>query len=289
MTVDGIAMIIEPRERAVGKGVVHRLLPWRRRRMVGPFIFADHMGPDELGPGTSVEVDAHPHIGLSTLTYLFEGRMVHRDSTGSVQTIEAGAVNWMTAGSGVTHTERSPIDERDRDRRLHGLQTWIALPTDTEDGAPWFEHHDADAIPHERRGGAAIRLVAGRGWGLQSPVNVSSPLILAEIVLTDDSSIALDDDLPERAVLAIDGALSIGGQPVPHGHLAVLEPNTRPRVAGPGRAMVLGGDPVGPRNIWWNFVHSSAERIEAAKTQWANQQFPKVPGDHDPWVPLPAS
>jgi len=287
MSNDAVAMIIEPRERAVGNGVVHRLLPWRRRRMVGPFIFADHMGPDDLSPGTSVDVDAHPHIGLSTLTYLFEGRLVHRDSTGAVQTIEAGAVNWMTAGSGVTHTERSPVDERDRARRLHGLQTWIALPLESEDGAPWFEHHDADAIPHDTRDGATIRLVAGHGWGLRSPVNVSSPLVLAEIVLTGDASIDVDDDLAERAVLVIDGAVSVGGHAVPQGHLAVLEPNTRPLLAGHGRAMVLGGDPVGPRNIWWNFVHSSTERIEAAKTQWTNQQFPKVPGDHDPWVPLP--
>ena len=281
-------MIIEPRERPVGNGVVHRLLPWRLRRMVGPFIFADHMGPDDLLPGAAVDIDAHPHIGLSTLTYLFEGRLVHRDSTGAVQTIEAGAVNWMTAGSGVTHTERSPVAERGEHRRLHGLQTWIALPTDAEDSAPRFEHHDADSLPQAYGGGALLRLVAGTGWGLQSPVGVSSPLVLAEVRLSGDGSIAIDNEHRERAVLSIDGALTVAGQPLPSGHLAVLEPDTRPALAGSGHAMILGGDPVGPRHIWWNFVHRDAARIEDAKRRWTNQEFPKVPGDHDPWVPLPA-
>jgi redox-sensitive bicupin YhaK (pirin superfamily) len=285
--MDAIALIIEPRDRPVGNSVVHRLLPWRLRRMVGPFIFADHMGPEDLPPGIGVDVDAHPHIGLSTLTYLFEGRIVHRDSIGSVQTIEPGAVNWMTAGSGVTHTERSPAAERADQGRLHGLQTWIALPTDAEESAPRFEHHDAGALPHDDRGGTTLRLVAGTGWGLRSPVGVSSPLVLAELRLAADGSFAIDDEHRERAVLAIAGALTVAGHPLPQGRLAVLEPDTRPVVAGRGHAMVLGGDPVGHRHIWWNFVHSDAERIEAAKRQWTKQEFPKVPGDHDPWVPLP--
>ena len=287
MTTNAISLIIEPRERPVGKGLVHRLLPWRRHRMVGPFIFADHMGPDEMPPGVAVDVDAHPHIGLSTLTYLFEGRLVHRDSTGVVQTIDAGDVNWMTAGRGVTHTERTPIDERLEHRRLHGLQSWIALPVAAEDGAPWFEHHDAATIPFAHHDGVTVRVVAGNGWGMRSPVAVSSPLVLAELRLDDNSSIALDDAHPERAVLAVDGPLTIDDHELGHGRLAVIEPGTRPRLAGRGRAMVLGGDPVGLRHIWWNFVHSNPERIEEAKRQWSQQEFPKVPGDHDPWVPLP--
>jgi redox-sensitive bicupin YhaK (pirin superfamily) len=287
VTEDAIALLIEPRDRPVGSGIVHRLLPWRNRRMVGPFIFADHMGPDDLAPGVAVDVDAHPHIGLSTLTYLFEGRLVHRDSTGVVQTIEAGDVNWMTAGAGVTHTERTPAGERDRHRRLHGLQSWIALPTETEDGEPWFEHHHAAAIPQEHRGGATVRVVAGTGWGMRSPVAVSSPLVLADVRLSDDDSLVIDTEHREIAILAIGGALTVAGQTLPTGNLAVLEPGAQPALAGHGHAMVLGGDPVGHRHIWWNFVHSDRARIEEAKQRWTNQEFPKVPGDQDPWVPLP--
>lgn len=287
MTTDAISLIIEPRERPVGNGLVHRLLPWRSHRMVGPFIFADHMGPDDMPPGVAVDVDAHPHIGLSTLTYLFEGRLVHRDSTGVVQTIDAGDVNWMTAGRGVAHTERTPVGERQTQRRLHGLQSWIALPLANEDDAPWFEHHPASTIPIEHHHGVTVRVVAGHGWGLHAPVTVSSPLVLAELTFDDGASIVVDDTHPERAVLAVDGPLSIDDRELPHGRLAVLEPKTRPRVTGRGRVMVLGGDPVGTRHIWWNFVHSNLDRIEEAKQQWSTQQFPKVPGDHDPWVPLP--
>ena len=287
MTTDAITLLIEPRERPVGNGIVHRLLPWRSHRMVGPFIFADHMGPDDLAPGVAIDVDAHPHLGLSTLTYLFEGRLVHRDSTGAVQTIEPGDVNWMTAGAGVSHTERTPAAERDQPRRMHGLQSWIALPSDSEDGAPWFEHHSAAAIPHEVRGGATVRVVAGTGWGLQSPVAVSSPLVLAEIELSDESSIVIDGEHRERAILALDSTLTVAGHTIPQGHLAVLDEDARPLLAGRGHAMVLGGAPVGKRHIWWNFVHSDPARIEEAKQRWANQEFPKVPGDHDPWVPLP--
>ncbi|MEO5841652.1 MAG: pirin family protein [Acidimicrobiales bacterium] len=287
MTTDPIALMIEPRERPVGNGIVHRLLPWRTHRMVGPFIFADHMGPDDLAPGVAVDVDAHPHIGLSTLTYLFEGRLVHRDSTGAVQAIEPGDVNWMTAGAGVTHTERTPVADRGQQRRLHGLQSWIALPTDAEDDAPWFEHHDAASIPQKDHGAATVRVVAGTGWGLQSPVAVSSPLVLAEIRLSDEGAIQIDGEHRERAILAIDGAVTVAGQPLPQGHLAVLDPDARPLLEGRGHAMVLGGAPVGKRNIWWNFVHSDLATIEEAKRRWTNQEFPKVPGDHDPWVPLP--
>jgi redox-sensitive bicupin YhaK (pirin superfamily) len=170
---------------------------------------------------------------------------------------------------------------------MHGLQSWIALPDDAQDGAPWFEHHDATSIPQADHGGATVRVVAGNGWGLQSPVAVSSPLVLAEIRLSGDGSISLDGTHRELAVLAIDGALTVAGHALPQGHLAVLEPHARPVLAGRGHAMVLGGEPVGKRNIWWNFVHSDLATIEEAKRRWTNQEFPKVPGDHDPWVPLP--
>ena len=280
---DAIELVIDPRKRPVGNGVVRRVLPWRRHRMVGPFIFADLMGPDDVAPGARLDVDAHPHIGLSTLTYLFEGRMVHRDSLGEVQVIEAGDVNWMTAGAGVCHTERSHPADVDRTTRLHGLQSWVALPDGREDGEPSFTHVDAAAAPVD----GAVRLVAGTGWGLESPVPASSPLVLAELTLTGDT-VALDALHPERAVLAIDGDVRIAGRPIESGQLAVIERDANPVVEGIGRAMVLGGEPVGERFIWWNFVHSDRARIEQAKADWTAQRFPLVPGDHDPWVPLPA-
>jgi redox-sensitive bicupin YhaK (pirin superfamily) len=282
-SVTAFEMLIEPRTATVGAGTVRRVLPFRKRRMIGPFIFADLIGPETLGAGDGIDVDAHPHIGLSTLSYLFAGRMVHRDSTGAVSTIEPGAANWMTAGDGVTHTERSHPDDRPTSGPMHGLQTWVALPSDQENGPPSFEHQAAGAIP-ELDG---VRLVAGTGWSMESPVTVSSPLVLAELQPTDTRPISIDAAHRERGVLAIDGELSLGGTPLQSGQLAVLEPGTAPVLSGTGRAMVLGGEPVGKRFIWWNFVHSDRDRIDAAKADWSEQRFPTVPGDHDPWVPLP--
>lgn len=255
--------------------------------MVGPFIFADHLGPERLAAGRRIDIDAHPHIGLSTVTYLFAGRMVHRDSTGAVATIEPGAVNWMTAGSGICHTERTHPDDAGSDRSHHGLQTWVALPAEAEDGEPSFQHADAADIPDEVLGGVRVRLAAGSGWGMASPVPGSSPLVLAELSLADGASVEVDASHPERAVLAVDGDLFLDGHRVPAGRLAVLARDSSPTLTGVGRVMVLGGDPVGERRIWWNFVHSDSEAIEAAKDRWRNQSFPRVPGDHEPWVPLP--
>lgn len=286
--MDAVELTIEPRVRPVGGGEVLRLLPWRARRTVGPFIFADLVGPDTMSPGQGTDVDAHPHIGLSTVTYLFAGRTVHRDSTGAVQTIEPGAINWMTAGSGVTHTERSHPSDRVITRLHHGLQTWVALPDDAEDIDPAFAHHSAADLPVESANGARIRVLAGTSWGIESPVAVSSPLILAEVNLGDDGTLLLDDTQPERAVLAIDDDIAIEGHRLKRQHMAVIERGARPTLTGRGRVMVLGGEPVGKRTIWWNFVHSDPERIEAAKADWAAQRFPVVPNDHDSWVPLPA-
>src|SRR6056297_1117890 len=252
--------------------------------MIGPFIFADLIGPDTLAAGAGLDVDAHPHIGLSTLSYLFDGRMVHRDSTGAVSTIEPGAANWMTAGAGVTHTERSHPDDRPTSRPMHGLQTWVALPHDREGGDASFEHTASSDIPDVD----GVRLVAGTGWSMESPVAVSSPLVLAELRPSDARSISVDATHSERGVLAVDGDLRLGGTPLQAGQLAVLEIGTRPELSGHGRAMLLGGDPVGERFIWWNFVHSDRDRIEAAKAEWTEQRFPTVPDDHEPWVPLPA-
>ena len=255
--------------------------------MVGPFIFADVIGPDELEPGAGIDVDAHPHIGLSTVTYLFEGRMVHRDSTGAVRTIEPGAVNWMTAGSGVTHTERSHPDDVMTSRMLFGMQTWVALPDHAEDAEPTFHHAAADDIPVEAVGASAVRLAAGSGWGLVSPVSGSSPLVLAEVRLESDAPVPLATGHPEVAVISLVGDVRVNDASIPSGQLVKLHHDTDASLAGPGRAVVLGGEPVGQRHIWWNFVHRDLDRIEQAKTDWRAQRFPLTPGDHEPHVPLP--
>lgn len=281
-------MIIDPRSAAVGGGTVARVLPFRARRMIGPFIFADLIGPEVLAAGRGTDVDAHPHIGLSTVTYLFDGRLVHRDSTGAVATIEPGAINWMTAGAGVAHTERTHPDDRPLDVPLHGLQTWVALPDDGQDGVPGFEHTSADEIPTSD-GPSWVRVAVGTGWSLESPVTTSSPLVLAELHVTDGHPLRIDATHPERGVLAVDDGLTLAGTQLRVGQLAVLETGTQPELAGRGRAMLLGGEPVGHRYIWWNFVHRDREAIDAAKIAWSEQRLAVVPGDHDPWVPLPAS
>lgn len=287
-STSAIELRIAPRIRPVGTGEVRRLLPYSARRMVGPFIFADLIGPEELSPGAGMNVDAHPHIGLSTVSYLFDGRMVHRDSTGAVQTIEPGAVNWMTAGSGITHTERSHPDDVPEPRSMHGIQTWVALPEDAEDSAPSFQHAAAGEIPTEQFGQSSVRVAVGSGWGLESPVVGSSPLVLAEVRLAATSPVPVTTRHRELAVIAIDGELRVNDEPIAGGELAVLRSHTATTLSGTGTAVVLGGDPVGKRTIWWNFVHSDPARIEQAKLDWTAQRFPQVPDDHDPWVPLPA-
>jgi redox-sensitive bicupin YhaK (pirin superfamily) len=280
--------LIAPRERSIGKSTVRRVLPFATRRTVGPFIFLDLIGPETIPAGREMNVDAHPHIGLSTLTYLFDGRMVHRDSTGAVQSIEPGAVNWMTAGSGVTHTERSHPDDVPVDLFVRGAQIWIALPDGGEDVEPFFLHVPAREQPRFGIGPANIRVAAGTAWGQTSPVPVSSPLVLADLALDGSEPLRLDDTHPERGLLPIEGELVVDGMPVPTGHLAVVEPGPV-ELTGWGRALFIGGEPVGPRTIWWNFVHSDPARIEQAKADWAEQRFPLVPDDHDPWVPLPGA
>ncbi len=282
-----IELRIEPRDRPVGGGQVRRLLPHRTRRMVGPFIYADIIGPETLAPGAGINVDAHPHIGLSTVTYLFDGRMVHRDSTGAVQTVEPGAVNWMTAGSGVSHTERSHTDDVTKARTIHGLQTWVALPVEAENISPSFQHAAAADIPTESVGRSLVRVAVGSGWGLDSPATGSSPLILAEIRLEAESPVPIDSKLPELAVIALDGDVRVNDETITPGQIAVLTRHAAARLSGSGSAVVLGGEPVGKRTIWWNFVHSDPDRIEQAKADWAAQTFPTVPADHDPFVPLP--
>lgn len=287
MDSSAIELRIDPRERPVGSTTVRRLLPFRSRRMVGPFTFADLIGPEELDDATSPSVDAHPHIGLATVTYLFDGRMVHRDSTGAVEAIAPGDVNWMTAGAGVTHTERAHPDDANTPRALHGLQTWVALPEESEETPPGFEHADAAALPTDTTGRSRIRLAVGTGWGMESPIVGASPLVLAEVQLDADAPVPIATTHTEIAVMSVLGDIAINGERIDAGQLAVLDTSRALTLSGSGTAVVLGGEPVGKRYMFWNFVHSDPDRLEHAKADWRAQRFPTVPGDHDPYVPLP--
>lgn len=277
MTVE---RVIAPRRRSIGAAEVDRLLPFHARRMVGPFIFADLMGPDDLAPGRGADVAPHPHSGLATVTYLFEGALVHRDSTGAVQRIEPGGVNWMTAGSGVAHSERSPADARAATSALAGLQTWVALPDETEEAAASFQHAAVDDLPAVGDPGVAITLLAGTAFGATSPVPGDSPLFHADVQLDADSRFALPAEHEERAVLVVDGEVTVDGERIPPRHLAVAGPGDAVVQAGTrARVVTFGGAPVGRRYIWWNFVASSEARIEQARADWASGSIPPVPGE----------
>jgi len=284
-----VERVIAPRRRSVGASEVDRLLPFHARRMVGPFIFADLIGPEVLAPGVGSDVPPHPHVGLATVTYLFDGAMVHRDSTGAVQRIERGGVNWMTAGRGVAHSERSPVEARAATSALAGLQTWVALPDEAEEVAPSFQHAGAADLPAVSDGGVSIRLLVGTGYGATSPVPGASPLFHADVSLAAGSRFALPAEHEERAVLVVDGDATVAGVPVPPRHLAVAEPGDAVVAsAGGARVMTFGGAPVGRRYIWWNFVSSSQDRIEVAKADWAEHRIGEIPGETHR-VELPAS
>ena len=283
-----VERVIAPRRRSIGAADVDRLLPFHARRMVGPFIFADLIGPEELGPGRGADVPPHPHIGLATVTYLFDGTMVHRDSTGAVQEIEPGGVNWMTAGSGVVHSERSPDDARPVTSTLAGLQTWVALPDEAEEVEPSFQHAGAGELPAVSDGGVAVRLLVGTAFGTASPVPGASPLFHADVHLDAGARFALPREHAERAVLVVDGDVEVAGEPIPLRHLAVVtDGDAVVRASTAARVVTFGGAPVGQRHIWWNFVSSSKDRIEAAKADWAGRRFAPVPGETER-VELPA-
>jgi redox-sensitive bicupin YhaK (pirin superfamily) len=288
MTGD-IEHLIEPRSRDLGGFSVRRILPAAMRRMVGPFIFLDEMGPARFEAGEGIDVRPHPHIGLATVTYLFEGEILHRDSLGVTQRITPGAVNWMTAGRGIVHSERTAPDIRPAPSVLHGMQSWVALPRAAEDTAPEFHHHPADSLPEIEKPGARMRLIAGSAFGKVSPVRTYSQIFYLEVRLEAGASLPLPDDHEERALYPVSGDLTIGGDIMRPGQLAVLTPGTTPdiRADSAARLMALGGAPMdGPRHIWWNFVASSEDRIEKAKTDWAEQRFPPVPGETER-IPLP--
>jgi len=287
--MSAIAHLIPGRERDLGGFTVRRILPGGPRQMVGPFIFLDEMGPATFLPGAGVDVRPHPHIGLATVTWLFEGELLHRDSLGFVQPIRPGEVNWMTAGSGIAHSERTPPGSRQRPSRLHGMQSWVALPQQAEETAPAFHHYGTAALPTRDADGVHIRVIAGTMLGLTSPVRTFSPMGYAALDLAPGAALRLPPEYPELGVYVVDGSIAIDGEAVPVGTCAVLASGARVTLeaTAASRCMILGGEPAdGPRHIWWNFVSSSEARLERAREDWRLGRFAPVPGETE-FIPLP--
>ncbi|WP_394647710.1 pirin family protein [uncultured Sphingomonas sp.] len=286
---DLVLQTLEPVTHDLGGFKVYRTLPHRERTMVGPFLFFDQMGPAHLPPGNGVDVRPHPHIGLSTVTYLFEGAFQHRDSLGSDVRITPGAVNLMTAGAGIVHSERSPDDVRIDGPRLDGIQTWLALPDGQEDRAPGFEHVAAGAMPVIEAHGATARVVMGTLWGQTSPVTAYAETIYADIVLAPGATVPIDDSADERAIYLASGDATLDGLALEPQRLYVLRPGIAATLTSThgGRAMLAGGGAFAtPRHVWWNFVHSSRDAIREAKRAWKAGEFARVPDDSE-WIPLP--
>ena len=287
---NAIIDIIEGRSRDLGGFSVRRVLPIGHRKLVGPFIFFDHLGPVRFPPGSGMDVRPHPHIGLATVTYLFEGRIMHRDSLGSRQAIEPGAVNWMTAGSGIVHSERSTDADRAAGAPIHGIQSWVALPRDGEEVAPSFVHHAADTLPLIQKSGVQLRIIAGSAYGARAPVVTATPTFYVEALLEAGASLQVCDEHSERAIYPVDQPIEVDGVIYPAGSMLVLATGAEVRFSAPqgGRVMLLGGAKLdGERHIFWNFVSSRPERIEQAKSDWAAQAFARVPGETE-FIPLPA-
>ena len=288
--MDPILQSIAPVTHDLGGFKVHRTLPGKERTMVGPFIFFDQMGPARLGPGQGIDVRPHPHINLATVTFLFSGAIDHRDSLGTVQRIEPGAVNLMTAGRGIAHSERSPGDERAAGPHLDGIQTWLALPRAKEEMLPDFEHVAAGDLPELDADGIRLKLVMGDWEGLASPVTQHSPTIYAAIELAPGAALVVNHEADERALYLMEGDASVDGAVLLPQNLALLAPGTLPLLTsiGGARLMLCGGAPMdGQRHVWWNFVSSSRDRINEAKRAWRAGEFILPPDDHDEFIPLP--
>jgi redox-sensitive bicupin YhaK (pirin superfamily) len=284
-----IKAILKPHVRDIGNLAVRRVLPAMAARLVGPFIFFDHMGPAAFAPGTGLDVRPHPHIGLATVTYLFEGALMHRDSIGSVQKIVPGDVNWMTAGRGIVHSERTPDEDRARGATIHGIQTWVALPLEHEDAEPSFAHHAAATLPQIERNGVTLRVIAGTAFGAASPAATFSGTLYVAAHFAPGSALALEPEHDERGVYLVDGDLTVDGEPLDAEHMAVLAEGETVTLASARGAtvMLLGGERLaGERFIEWNFVASSREKIERAKDAWTHQQMGQVAGETE-WIPLP--
>ena len=290
MTDDPFLLTLTASTHDLGGFKVHRTLPHRERTTIGPFIFFDQMGPAKLAPGGGIDVRPHPHINLATVTYLFAGAIDHRVSLGTVQTIEPGAVNLMTAGRGITHSERSPEALRPDGPELSGIQTWLALPAAKEEMDPAFEHVASDRLPVIEDKAVTARIIMGRMWGATSPVTCHSDTIYADVALGAGGSLAVDRDAEERAIYLAEGEAELDGLRLEPTTLYVLRPGITARLSSSRGAhvMICGGAPIdGPRHVWWNFVSSSRERINQAKSDWKSGRFALPPDDHDEYIPLP--
>jgi len=278
-------------KRELGDGFsVARVLPHPNQRTVGPFVFFDYFGPVAFAPGKGIDVRPHPHIGLATVTYLFEGSQVHRDSLGNVQEIVPGDVNWMTAGRGIVHSERTGADVRARGHRMHGIQSWVGLPGAHEESAPGFQHVAKDKLPSRIDGGVSLRVVAGNAYGLASPVQVPMEIFYVDAALKDGAVLGPPPEYEERAAMVVGGTVEAGGARHLDGAMILFDKGEAGEIkaVGDARVMLLGGAPLdGPRHVWWNFVASSRERIEKAKQDWRAMRFGTIPGDDQEFIPLP--
>jgi redox-sensitive bicupin YhaK (pirin superfamily) len=293
MNGEAVELVVVPRTRDLGDNFeVRRALPTTQRRMVGPFVFLDQMGPTVLAAGRGLDVRPHPHIGLATVTYLFDGEILHRDSLGSVQPIRPGEVNWMTAGRGIVHSERTAPEIRQHESTLFGLQCWVAVPRAHEESEPGFLHVGSEQLPVEKGEGVSATIIAGRFFGRQSPVPTLSDLFYVDVRLQPGARVTVPAEYPEQAIYIVEGRLDLGNDGVfEAGQLLVLRPGVSAVLASSGssaaRLMLLGGEPMdGPRYLTWNFVSSSPERIEQAAQDWRNHKFPQVPGETE-FIPLP--
>jgi redox-sensitive bicupin YhaK (pirin superfamily) len=285
-----IAQTLDAHARDLGGFSVRRVLPSMARRLVGPFAFFDHMGPVTFAPGDGIDVRPHPHIGLATVTYLFEGEIVHRDTLGSVQAIRPGDINWMVAGRGIAHSERTAPERRASGARLHGLQLWVALPTSHEEDAPSFHHHPASTIPTLDVDGATVRVLAGSAYGATSPVETCSPLFYVDAKLASGRRLDVPTEHAQRAMYVVEGRVACDGVVAESGRMLVFARDAKASIEASrdARVVFVGGAPLdGERHIWWNFVSSSLARIETAKADWKAGRFGVVPGDEVEFIPLP--
>lgn len=284
-----IEQVILARKKDLGGFEVGRVLPFMKKRMVGPFIFLDHMGPADFRPGEGINVRPHPHIGLSTVTYLFEGEIFHRDNLGYAQAIRPGEVNWMTAGSGIVHSERTEDSKRFAGQKMHGMQAWVALPREAEETAPAFYHHEGDDLPIYEGDGLYARLIAGSAYGAEAKVRTHSPMFYVHWELRAGTKSVPPSGHTERAAYVAKGAVEVDGREIPEGALVVFERGSEPTVKALRHSTVvlLGGEPIGERHIWWNFVHSSKDRIEQAKADWKAGRMKLPDGDDHEFIPLP--
>jgi len=281
--------LIEGRVRDLGGFSLRRMLPAPDHRAVGPFVVFDHFGPETFGPGQNLDVRPHPHIGLATVTYLLQGSIDHRDSLGFHQTITPGAINWMTAGRGIVHSERTPAEFRNREKKIHGIQLWVALPKEHEEDDPAFFHHPEDAIPVVARKGITLRVLVGSAFGAASPVKVHSPMFYIDASLEAGATLRLEKTYSERALFLLTGSILVGEQALAEPRMLVFEQDddlVLATTAG-ARFVLLGGEPVGPRTLFWNFVSSDPDRITQAKRDWIERKFPLIPGDEEEHAEMP--